>query len=286
MGARPDFPMNVKIFPVFHRAIDQRLIFQTFTQAEVDRFFTLYGVNQSRPQKRVTALDGRTTIASSGDPNVLLEYQLPWHDPAIQSRGFMETSCYLHLLKNRLHEPHDYVGVCQYDMRWTPQAADILRQLWVAPAGSQNTVYGLVCGTLMDARGQFHPLAFAQIRNWPFLLESYNRFFGKHWDMRILIGKPFTLWQTYLMPRKQLQDMAAWLEALCLEVYPWANLPPYEIHWGVLSGYTERAESLFVAARLHEGAIGVQHLPLEHDPGIVQKLAIAKEHYGEIPGGT
>jgi hypothetical protein len=129
-------------------------------------------------------------------------------------------------------------------------------------------------------------LAFAQIRNWPFLLESYNRFFGTRWDMRILIGKPFTLWQTYLMPRKQFEDMAAWLEVLCGEVYPWANQPPYETHWGVLSGYTERAESLFVAARLHEGAVGLQHLPLEHDPGIAQKLAISKEHYGEIPGRT
>ena len=276
--------MNVKIFPVFHRAIDQRLIFQAFSQDEVNRFFTLYGVNQSRPQKLITTLDGRTTIASSTDPNVLLEYHLPWHDPTIQSHGFMETSCYVHLLKNRLHDLHHYIGVCQYDMRWTAQSAELLRALSAEPPGIRNTVYGLACGTLMDSQGQFHPLAFAQIRNWPFLLESYNRFFGARLDMAMLIGKSFTLWQTYLMPRRQFEDMAAWLEVLCKEVYPWANQPPYETHWGVLSGYTERAEALFVAARIHDGAITVQHLALEHDPSIVQKLAIAKEHYGDIPG--
>src|SRR5690242_5980882 len=275
--------MNARIFPVFHRAIDQRLIFQAFSQDEVDRFFTLYGVNESKPQKLITTLDGHTTIASAGDQNAILEYRLPWHDPTIQSRGFMETSCYVHLLKNRLHEPYDYVGVCQYDMRWTVQATNMLRALAREPADSRNTVYGLVCGTLMNSARQFHPLAFAQIRNWPFLLESYNRFFGTRWDMSMLVGKPFTLWQTYLMPRAEFEAMASWLEVLCGEVYPWANQPPYETHWGVLSGYTERAESLFVAARLAAGRIAVEHLPLEHDPAIVQKLAITKEHYGTNP---
>ena len=269
----------LRVFPVFHSAIDQRLIFQAFTPAEVDQFFTLYGVNQSQPQKSVTTLDGHTKIASPADPNLVLEYHLPWHDPTIQSRGFMETSCFVHLFRNNLHDPYDYVGVCQYDMRWTTQAAEVLHELSRGPTG--NTVYGLVCGPLMTPAGQFHPLAFSQIRNWHFLLESYNRFFSTRWDMGMLINKPFTLWQTYLMPRRQFADLAAWLEVLCKEVYPWANQPPYETHWGTLSGYTERAESLFVAARVHEGAITVQHLPLDHDPAIVQKLAISKEHYGD-----
>ncbi|HEY8750136.1 MAG TPA: hypothetical protein VIM11_19280 [Tepidisphaeraceae bacterium] len=274
--------MKIKIFTVFHRAVDERLIFDAFQPSEIDRYFTHYGVNESHPRKRVIRRDGRTFIAGAADSNSLLEFQLDWYDPAIQSRGFMETSCYVHLLKNRLHESLDYIGVAQYDMRWPDSAAAILRILSEQPLVSSRTVYGMVCGRLMDTAAQFHPLAFAQLRNWPFLLESYNRFFGQKWDARMLIDKPLTLWQTYLLPNAIFEDLAAWLHRLCEEVFPWATQPPYETHWGALSGYTERAESLFIAARLAEGAIDLENLPLEHDSSIPQKLSIAKEHYGQI----
>src|SRR6185437_15330668 len=138
--------MNIRVFPVFHSAIDERLIFDAFDASDVDRYFTLYGVNESRPRKLVTRLDGRTRIAGAEGSNALLEYQLNWYDGFIQSRGFMETSCYVHLMKNRLHEAFEYIGVAQYDMRWTPEAVAVLRRIEREPAEGRNTVYGLVCG--------------------------------------------------------------------------------------------------------------------------------------------
>jgi hypothetical protein len=75
--------------------------------------------------------------------------------------------------------------------------------------------------------------------------------------------------------------LAAWLGTFCRQVYPWACQPPYETHWGSLSGYAERAESVFIAARLAEGQLRVAHLPVEHDSTIVEKLKVSKEHYGE-----
>lgn len=276
--------MKLKVFVVFHKALDERLALAQFTQAEIEQFFVAYGVNEEHADKVVTRLDGRKFInMSEGPPNLLLEHQLRWYDPNLQQRGFMETSCYVHLVENDIQASLDYVGVAQYDMRWTPEAADLLRRL-AAEREGRNTVFGLSCGDIMNAQGEFHPYAFAHLRNWDFLLESYNRFFGQNWDLSVLINKPFSLWQTHLMPREEFADMAAWLCILCEEVYPWANQPPYQTHWGVLGGYTDLAESLFVAARLAEEKITFQELPLEHDEGIVEALGISKEHYGGRPG--
>ena len=275
--------MKVKVFTVFHRAIDERLLFDLFDPSEIEEYFVLYGVNASYPTKRVTKRDGRALIAGPQVSNALLEYQLPWHDESIQSRGFMETSCYVHLLNNAIHEPYDYIGVAQYDMRWPEPAAALVA---AEPSGGRNVAYGMILGIIMNPQGQFHPLAFADRRNWAFLLQSYNRFFHRNWDARMLVNKPFTLFQTYLLPRQEFADLAAWLSVLCTEVYPWATEPPYETHWGSLSGFTERAESLFIAARMQEGRIALEPLPLQHDPAIVAKLALSKYHYGNPPAKT
>ena len=144
---------------------------------------------------------------------------------------------------------------------------------------SSNTLYGMSVGNIMDVQGKFHPLAFSEKRDWGFLLESYNKFFGKNYSSEIFVNKPLTLYQTYFLPREDFQSMSKWLKQLCSDMFPWANLPPYETHWGTLSGFTERAESVFIAAKLHEGK-KFHELPLNHDSNIVSMLGIKKDHYG------
>jgi hypothetical protein len=269
--------LKVKVFIVFHQVFDERLALSQFSRTEIDEFFVPYGVNARHADKKVTDLEGRIRTESA-----LLEYKLGWYDPRLQARGFMETSCYVHLLENELHASFDYVGIAQYDMRWSREAAQLVRRLAAAPSHS-DVVYGIDFGPLIDARGEFHPLAFPHLRNWDFMLESYNRFFGRRWDRAMLAGKPLSLLQTRLMPREQFADLAAWLEILCEELYPWANQPPYETHWGVLGGHTETAQALFVAARLAEGAIRFEPLLLEHDQSIAGALGVSVENYGERP---
>ncbi|HVX85919.1 MAG TPA: hypothetical protein VH253_14145 [Phycisphaerae bacterium] len=272
--------MRIKMFTVFHRALDERLSFPAIEADDLQTFFTHYGVNAKWPRKEIRRLSGALEVAGeTSPPDVLLEYRLPVYSPDLQARGFMETSCYVHLLKNNLHLPYDYLGVCQYDMRWTAPAVKILREL-AAASTHPPTAWGIICGPIMNAQGYLHPLTFAHIRNWSFMLESYNRFFGTRWEPRMLVGKPFTLFQTYLLPRDEFAALAAWLDTFCRDVYPWAAEPPYETHWGSLSGYSERAESLFIAARIAEGRLRVAHLPVEHDPDIPKKLQVSKDHYG------
>jgi hypothetical protein len=271
--------MRVKIFTVFHQAIDERLIYSEFTPAEVQSLFLLYAVNAAKPDKLILTLDGQARALGQVS-NLIIEYRLPWHDAKLQERGFMETSCYVHLLKNGVCPSLDYVGICQYDMRWTPAAAILLRSLSLAPVTGQNAVFGLPCGPLVDAQKRMHPLTFPQNFNWGFLLQSFNRHFKTNHQPQVLIGQPLTLWQTYLMPSQVFGELAGWLEVLCGELYPWANQPPYFTHWGVMGGWTERAESLFIAIRCSEKRITLEPLPLHHDESIVKQLAITKEQYG------
>jgi hypothetical protein len=268
--------MSVKIFVVFHKAIDERLIFDSFSKDEIARLFTLYAVNEESSSKSVTRITGQPLVLKGATSNVIFEYQLDWHNPDLQRRGFCETSCYVHILKNKLYEPYDYIGVTQYDMRWSRAAAEEVRRL---EHGRTNSGYGMICEVLMNEHGHFHFLAFPALRNWNFLLASYNKFFSTSWDKRILINKPLTLFQTYILPREEFVALASWLEVLCREVYPWANQPPYETHWGALSGYAESAEALFIAVRLQEGRFRLEHLNLMHDESISSRLSVSKEHY-------
>jgi hypothetical protein len=272
--------VQLKLFIVFHHAVDERLILDLFTPQEIQSHFTLYGVNQSRVEKWITKLDGTVHPASVELSNLQLEFNLPNYDPNLQANGFMEASCYVHLFQNAMHESLDYVGVAQYDMRWTPSAVALLRSLIAAPTPPRNIIYGIPCGLIANAQGNMNALSFPQNFDWRFLLQSYNRFFKQNWPMPMLVNKPLTLFQTYLLPRQEFASLAAWLSVLCQELYPAMIQPPRPSHWGILGGWVERAESLFIAGRLQEGGIVLEPLPLHHDPAIVKKLEIAKEHYG------
>ena len=273
--------MKLKIFVVFHKALDQRLIFQHFSAAEIDDFFSLFAVNEAKyPAKRLTRLNGWSETLSPETPGVIIEERLAWHDPQLQARGFMETSCYVHVRRNALHAPFDYVGVAQYDMRWLPQGAATLRNNR-RPRRRRRTRAAMASrmDPILNAQGQPHPWTLWDEVDWDFLLKSYNNFFGQSWDKSILNGKDLTLFQTYLLPRAQFEALADWLEAVCGQVYPWANEPPYPTRWGWLGGVTERAEAVFMAARMHEGLLSLSQLPLHHDPAIAHRLGITKDHY-------
>jgi hypothetical protein len=47
-----------------------------------------------------------------------------------------------------------------------------------------------------------------------------------------------------------------------------------------LGGYTERAASLFFAARVHTQQLIFRELPLDHDETISESLGVDKKHYG------
>ena len=269
--------MKIKIFVVFHKALDEK-IFSKFSGQEIDTYFIKYAVNHEFLKKVIYKNIYRKLTKRRVDPNLVCEYALPKYNPELQKRGFMETSCYVHILENKLYQGHDYIGVCQYDMRWTAEARQTLLDL-KANTAQDNTAWGISVGQLMSSEKVFHQFAFPEQLDWGFLLNSYNQFFKTSWTSEIFVQKPFTLFQTYLLPVAEFVALAQWLKSLTDALFPWANQAPYPTHWGHLAGCVERAESLFFAARLHEHRLNFKELALIHDETIPQALGVQKTHY-------
>ena len=95
--------MNIKIFCVFHKNIDE-FIFRYFERDDFLSIFSLYAVNE-RYQKRINGNELNLNVY----PNVILEYKLKLFNPEIQARGFCETSCYVHVEENELYGNADLV---------------------------------------------------------------------------------------------------------------------------------------------------------------------------------
>jgi hypothetical protein len=270
--------MKIRVFTVFHKILDES-IWRHFSPAEKSQWFVAYAVNDKHPKRVIDQAGISHELGANISIPSVVEYDQVAYFPQLQQRGFMETSCYVHVHANNLADDVDYVGVCQYDMRWTEEAVSLLRSLSALPPG-QRYGFGLCVGTMMAANGEMHPLAFTRLRNWQYLLDHDNRFFSTDLRPGMLVNQPFTLFQTYLLPKKEFLELAGWLRQLCDDVYPWACSAPYETHWGSLGGYTERAASLFFAARVHAGQLSFRSLPLDHDESIAESLGIEKGHYG------
>jgi hypothetical protein len=269
----------IKIFVVFHKVIDE-IIFQHFSSSEIDSWFIKYGVNQTHSKRIKYRNPLRAFAKRHADRNLILEYELSSCNPLLQTQGFMEGSCYSHVNSNKLFENADYIGVCQYDMRWTKEASNVLRDLAHDRGKAGKNVWGISVGSIKTEENGFHKYAFPDLLDWAFILKSYNRHFSTSWDIEILVDKPFSLYQTYVLPTDEFVSLSTWLNVLMSELYPWANQPPYPVHWGHLAGCIERASSLYIAARIHEQQITFNLLPLDHDESISKRLGVEKKHYG------
>lgn len=252
-------------FIIFHQGIAPTLT-GTDKYPDLIRYF---GVNKNYQKKYLLTDDGRLELLGKRK-DVFLEYTLPRHNDSIQEKGFMETSAYIHIYKNKLHLPYKFIGVAQYDMIWDNKVAQRIKNL-----NQKRKVLARTKGTIYS-KGRWHRLMFANRYPLDFVINSYNKFFHTKHTKKDLEGRPLTLWQTYFMHRSVFESLTPWLSVLVNEVYPWANRFPYETHWGFISGLSERAESIFFALQ----KLTISEIGLDHSEDIVKRLKIKKEHYG------
>ncbi len=232
------------MFCVYHKNYHKR---------QDNHYFTFYGVNEIYEKKKTT--------------NNVLEYQLERYNPFLQKRGYMETSAYLHIYWNKLHQGKKMVGISQYDMKHTSTYDKL----------DNNTLYILIQNNndRIVENGQWQQNMFPDKRNLDFLIKSYNKHFNMTHSMSDLENMPLGLWQTGIYPVKIFEKLCGWLEILVDDVYPWSVQAPYEQHWGAMSGFLERAISIFNAYEIFNGTT-YKGLNIIHDIG-----AEVKEHYGE-----
>jgi hypothetical protein len=225
---------NLQIFIVYHQVVDEdNILFTKYSEEYIKKTFTYYCVNE--------VIEKYETPKRYGVP-IIYEYELPKYNPFLQLRHYMETSAYLHIYNNNLHKDLDFIGICQYDMLHTEEYTEL----------QKDRIYILDSGEPIAVNGVWNKKMFPKIRNIDFLLESYNKFFGKMYTVDKLNNAPLSLWQTNIYPTSIFEKLCSWLTVLVDEVYPWSIEPPYETHWGVMGGYTERAIALFNAIEIIE----------------------------------
>ena len=224
---------NLKVFIVFHQIVDEDILFTKYSIEYVKNTFAYYCVNEVIEKYEIPKKYGLP---------IIYEYELPNYNPFLQLRAYMETSAYLHIYNNNLHKNLDFVGICQYDMLHVEEYYSL----------QKNIIYVLDSGEQIAKNGVWNKKMFPGIRNIDFLMESYNRFFGKNYKVSDLNDIVLSLWQANIYPTPIFEKLCSWLTLLVEEVYPWSVEPPYETHWGVMGGYTERAIAIFNAIEIVE----------------------------------
>ena len=226
---------HIHIFIVFHNIVNSVRIFnhKFYTKDKINEKFTFFGVNELY-EKQITEDKGYNTI---------YEYDLDIYNPFLQKRGYMETSVYLHVYWNNLHKDLDFVGFCQYDMIHNNPIPFLDENTIVVQSTHKNIV----------AFGKWQNMMCPKVRNLKFLLDSYNKHFDKKFTIQDLSGLPLSLWQTNIYPKKVFEKLCKWLEIFVKDIYPWSIEEPWETHWGVIGGYTERAIALFNALEKKQG---------------------------------
>lgn len=224
---------NLKVFIVFHQIVDEDVLFTKYSPEYVKNTFAYYCVNEVIEKYEIPKKYGLP---------IIYEYELPNYNPFLQLRSYMETSAYLHIYNNNLHKNLDFVGICQYDMLHVEEYYSL----------QKNIIYVLDSGEQIAKNGVWNKKMFPGLRNIDFLMESYNRFFGKNYNVSDLNDIVLSLWQANIYPTPIFEKLCSWLTLLVEEVYPWSVEPPYETHWGVMGGYTERAIAIFNAIEILE----------------------------------
>jgi hypothetical protein len=224
---------QTKIFVVYHKIIDEDVIFARYPKEYLKNTFIYYCVNEIIEKQYTPTKYNIETIK---------EFELPYYNPYLQLRSYMETSAYIHIYKNGLHKELDFIGICQYDMIHGKEYKNL----------DKNTIYILSANEPITYNGIWNEKMYPKIRNLDFLLNSYNAHFKKQYTIKDLHNLPLSLWQTNIYPKRIFEKLCAWLIPLIDAVYPWSVEPPYETHWGVMGGYTERAIAIFNAIEILE----------------------------------
>ena len=173
--------MNLKIFNIWHEKIFDELLNNVPWDDRDD--IIMYGVNENIPK------------ISLGD---LLEYELKIYNPKLQALGFCQTSCLYHVYKNKLYEGLDYIGFCQYDMKFEKDTISDIK----------NT----------DAETIFHDLTLSCTKaledhstDWDSVFDSYSSFFNEKIKKEDIIDIHLPLLHTFVIPVKMFVRMMDWM---------------------------------------------------------------------------
>lgn len=249
---------------VFHKELYERNT-KSFTQEELQTYFTWIGVNEKIPKV--------IPLWLSHLP-ILYEYKMEHHCPLYQMLNFYQNSVFFHLYHNKSLLKSKYIGFGQYDMSID---AGVMRQIIQnIQTSTHRTLYGFF---LYPSISLFNLL---NENDWNDIF--FNPYFeqrGLQHTYQSIQHLPLALLHTFIIPQNIFIDMMGFVE----KIYP---LILKKLNWDTahLAGTLERVFALFLNCQIKEDTLqvfmnvnGIQHIDDQHSEDTLRGIASGKEAF-------
>ena len=181
--------MNIQIFVCFHKQIFPELY--EISKIEQDNYLTYYGVKDNYED---------TTR------NIIYEYNLAHYNANLQKKKYNEGSCIYHVYKNNLYNKYNYIGFCQYDMKFQQ---NVFKNIEYKIMYNSNTIFYLDFFQWAFLGGQ--TTITEDYYNVPAGLNNYNKFFNKNYTTKQLISNKMIICNTFIISKQMYEKMMSWL---------------------------------------------------------------------------
>lgn len=226
---------ELQIYVVFHEKIFDEC-YEDIPQDILDKYFTFIAVNEKIDK-----------IYTKYKYKVVNEWELPKYVDQFQLKGYKENSAIFHVMFNDMHKKYNYIGFCQYDMKFTMSAINTI---------INNIKSESVCLYLEAGNYQY---CAKETWNEPpvmaYLISHYNFFYNKPFTFST--SDIYPLFNTYIIPVKTYEKIMPWVSYQYNRI---ASIVMQE-HFGHLAGLYER----IMAFAIGEEKLNMIKLDVKHD---------------------
>lgn len=228
----------LRLYNIWHH----KLFDELYEHVDVSDGLVMYAVNNKYP-KLLNHLRGY---------KVTYEFALPLFEPRWQELGYCQTSCMMHVYKNKLHSDLDYIGFIQYDMRVARDALSVMRD--------QIRAHEPQLGLLFHSQ-----LQTIRQKSWmpglEAILAHYNGHFQSSHGLAEIQDVQMPILHTFAIPVAVFDEMMQWIIKLAEDVE--ATGFPYRIS---RAEFFEVAHGLYLGlwASNNKTKVVFSEMPVEH----------------------
>jgi hypothetical protein len=188
---------SLHIFAVFHKFFYDEL-YSEIQHEEESKMITLYGVKER--QLNTTKL------------NMIYEADLPFYNPNFQKMVYNEGSGLYHLYVNELYKSCDYIGFCQYDMKFFENTISNIQN--IIESSSIDCIFNIgyfpdiINNTFLGG----HSIIVKNINQCECAINSYNKFFNTNYTSNNVIQNSLIHCNTFVIPSKMFERMMSWMK--------------------------------------------------------------------------
>ena len=143
---------------------------------------------------------------------MIYEADLPFYNPNFQKMVYNEGSGLYHLYVNELYKSCDYIGFCQYDMKFFENTISNIQN--IIESSSIDCIFNIgyfpdiINNTFLGG----HSIIVKNINQCECAINSYNNFFNNNYTSNNVIQNSLIHCNTFVIPSKMFERMMSWMK--------------------------------------------------------------------------